>query len=92
MADFLMLMRTEEGDSAQWSAYIDSLLASGCFRGGSALGNGICVSRDDHAGACVTTGFMRFEAGSRDDVLALLPGNPVYEAGGEIEILELVES
>ena len=87
-----MLMKSGEGDSAQWSAYIDSLLGSGCFRGGSALGNGVCVSRVGHSGACATTGFMRFEAGSRDEVLALLPGNPVYEAGGQVEILEMIES
>ncbi len=92
MAEFLMLMKSEGGDSAQWSAYIDSLLGSGLFRGGSALGNGVCVSRDGHSGACATTGFMRFEAASRNDVLALLPGNPVYEAGGHVEILEVIES
>jgi|DEB0MinimDraft_10_1074344.scaffolds.fasta_scaffold76936_2 hypothetical protein len=34
------------------------------------------------------TGYMRFEADSIEEVRALLSGNPLYEAGGRVEILE----
>ena len=33
---------------------------------------------------------MRFEANSIDDIRMLLVGNPAYEAGGAVEIHELV--
>ncbi len=36
------------------------------------------------------TGFMRFEAENIERVQELITGNPVYEAGGEIEVLELL--
>ena len=40
----------------------------------------------------MATGFMRFEADAMTQVRSLLPGNPVYEAGGQVELVELVET
>ena len=87
MADFVMLMMgsASEGD---WEVYIEKLIASGKFRGGSSLGNGIAAIKgqdDDEAGV---TGFMRFSAENLDEIKALLPGNPLFEAGGRVELLE----
>lgn len=75
-----------------WENYIDKLVALGKFRGGSALGNGICVTRNEVDGPCTVTGFMRFEARSLGELRELLQGNPVYEAGGKVEISEIVET
>ncbi|MEM7310269.1 MAG: hypothetical protein AAF682_26575 [Planctomycetota bacterium] len=80
---------------ADWGPYIERLVAIGRFRGGSAFGNGRCVSRDDDddgddGDGDATTGFLRFEAERVEDVLELLPGNPVYEAGGSVEVHALV--
>ncbi len=97
-----MIMKADSiSDVKDWQAYIETLTGSGKFRGGSALGNGIRARKaapdeaddqaDDNRDGCIVAGFMRFEADSMAEVSALLPGNPAYEAGGEIEILELTE-
>lgn len=91
MAEFMMLMKGS-GKAEEWPGYIDKLISSGTFRGGSELANGSCVSKAGSSGECTVVGFMRFEADSKEQVLALLPGNPVYESGGEIEVLEIVLS
>ena len=91
MAEFMMLMKgtSENGD---WNAYIARLTTTGLFRGGSALSNGLCATKPDNHRPCTVTGFMRFEADTIQQIQALLPGNPVYESGGEVELLELIET
>jgi hypothetical protein len=90
MAEFMMLMKST-GPTGDGESYIQKLIATGCFRGGSALGNGICVNKSGGELACVVTGFMRLEVDDIDGARALLPGNPVYESGGAVELLEIVE-
>lgn len=87
MADFVMLMMGSESHG-DWDAYIQRLIDSGTFRGGSSLGHGVSVSRGEQETTSSITGYMRFSAGSIDEVKALVDGNPLYEAGGRIEILE----
>jgi len=61
------------------------------FKGGSAIGDGVCA-RKSGAPASVTahlTGFIRVNADSLDQAKSLLIGNPVFEAGGTVEIREL---
>jgi hypothetical protein len=61
------------------------------FEGGSAIGSGICV-RKSGTSASVTAhlaGFIRVNAESLDQAKSLLIGNPVFEAGGIVEIREL---
>ncbi len=91
MAEFMMLMKGS-GKAEEWAGYIDKLVSSGTFRGGSELGNGSCVSKASADDDCTVTGFMRFEGDSKEQVLALIPGNPVYESGGSVEVLEIVLS
>ncbi len=91
MAEFMMLMKGS-GKAEEWAAYIDKLIRSGTFRGGSELANGSCVNKNVANSECMVTGFMRFEADNKNQILALLPGNPVYESGGSVEVLELVIS
>lgn len=92
MPEFMMLMKSGDhgGSAVDWEQYVKTLSESGMFRGGSALGNGIRVSQDDKNEDCIMTGYMRFEADSIEQVLALVPGNPVIDAGGEVEVLELL--
>ncbi len=92
MAEFMLLMKGEGGANAAWNAYIKTLMASGLFRGGSALANGVCVDNSGQEFDCSVNGFMRFEADDIDQVRALLTDNPLLLAGGKVELLELVQS
>ena len=89
MAEFMMIMK---GNAAtdDWQPYIEKLIATGFFRGGSAFGKGLCVTSTGVGEDCIATGYMRFEADSMDDVQSLLDGNPVLETGGAVEIHELI--
>jgi hypothetical protein len=93
MADFMVLMKAKDGlgQDCNWNDYIEKLIATGKFRGGSSLSNGVAISNKQQIGGPVVTGFMRFEAESREEVQLMLQGNPLYEAGGDIEVLELVK-
>ena len=87
MPDYVMLMMgtASEGD---WDSYIESLIESGKFRGGSSLGNSVAVVKGEEDGVSSVSGFMRFSADNIKEVRSLLAGNPLYEAGGRIELLE----
>ena len=76
------------GSQGDWDSYIERLIESGMFRGGSSLGNGVSVSKEDGDGQCQISGYMRFSAENLNEVRAHLQGNPLYESGGRIEILE----
>lgn len=99
MNEYLLLMHTDApaaaGDSVHtWPAYFELLRAADVFQGGSAIGDGICVAK---AGAPADIarhigGYIRVRAQSLDAARALLIGNPVYEAGGTVEIRELPRS
>ena len=96
MNDYLLLMHgaapAEDGDAAHtWPAYLASLRSSGALEGGSAIGHGICVSKtgDTSDISRHITGYIRVRAESLDAARALVEGNPVYEAGGTVEIREL---
>ncbi len=71
-----------------WGPYIETLLETGKFRGGSSLGNGVAVAKGASDGECQISGYMRFSADNIDEVRQLLAGNPLYEAGGCVELLE----
>lgn len=80
-----------DGRGEDWGPYLEKLKKSGSFRGGSAIGTGVCVRKEgspppitDHL-----AGFIRIEAESLAEAQTLLGGNPVFEAGGTIEIREL---
>ena len=87
MAQFLMIML--EGDSVgDWATYVNSLAEQGRLRGGSSLGNGIRLTKGNADQPCNATGFIRVEASSLEDARSLLRGNPLFEGGGVIELLE----
>ena len=97
MADFIFLMHndyappeSDSGDDA-WGPYIQKLKGLGRFDGGSAIGGGLCVNQ---AGTKVEVsahivGFITVRAESLQEAREMLIGNPVFEAGGTVEIREL---
>jgi hypothetical protein len=93
MPDYLLLMHDDAPDagSDDWAAYIGRLQASGNFQGGSAIGEGICARKSGAAPAITRQlgGFIRIGADGIDHARTLLIGNPVFEAGGTVEIREL---
>lgn len=93
MADFIMLMHrlpdgVAEGD---WDIYLERLGGLGVLRGGSVIGDGASFSKAGRP-ASVTghiNGFVRVAAADLTAARNLLDGNPVYEAGGTVEIRKL---
>ena len=91
MKDYLLLMHAGSKPTGDWGAYIAKLQAAGCFQGGSAIGEGVCATRAS-AKPDVTrhlSGYMKIRANDLAHAETLLAGNPVYEAGGVVEIREL---
>jgi hypothetical protein len=92
MADFIYLMHeAEPADPVAWQAYIGGLNAKGVLRGGSAIGRGMCLKKDGAPPPISShiVGYVRIEVEDMAAAQALLAGNPVYEAGGVIEVREL---
>lgn len=94
MADFMLLMHRDATDpetGAAWGRYLDRLRAEGVFQGGSGVGEGVCLRRTGPPGPLSSHigGYIRIEADDLDHAARLLAGNPVYEAGGTVEIRAL---
>ena len=95
MTEYLFLMHDDAvADDRAWEPYLRGLQQRGCFEGGSEIGGGVCVRRDGASRAMTPrlAGYTRVRAGSLDDARSLLSGNPVFEAGGTVEIPELPQS
>ena len=94
MTDYILLMHNDAAAPVNvegWGPYIAGLQAAGAFEGGSAIGPGACVRKAGPAPAITAQlgGYLRITAGGLDAARALLTGNPVFEAGGTVEIREL---
>lgn len=92
MADFILLMHGDmTGHETGWDAYFTRLNDLGVFHGGSAVGDGASYRQSGTPGPAADhlTGYFRIEAESLEAAQALLAGNPVYEAGGTVEIRSL---
>ena len=79
---------------AAWGAWMEGL--------GSALvdpGNAVGLSKTIHADGSVTeggganpvTGYTLLEAASLDEAISLAKGNPIFDAGGSIEVAETID-
>ncbi|MEQ1616341.1 MAG: hypothetical protein ABL904_26620 [Hyphomicrobiaceae bacterium] len=94
MIEYLLLMHGDEVREVRdddWEPYLQKLKEGGHFRGGSAIGSGECARK---SGALPEismhlSGFIRIEAEGIFQARSLLAGNPVFEAGGTVEIREL---
>jgi hypothetical protein len=93
MADFIFLHHDDaSGDGGlDWDPYLSRLREAGVFQGGSSIGEGECVKKSGDAPEPTAhiSGFIRVTAKDMADARGLLTGNPVYEAGGTVEIREL---
>jgi hypothetical protein len=93
MNDYILLMHNDAPDQSHqdWQTYLEKLQQTGRFNGGSAIGGGTCCNklRSDRDITERLSGYIRVQAESLDDAKRFLEGNPVYEAGGTVEIREL---
>ena len=101
MNDYILFMHgdTSPGrrtpDNDEWAAYFAKLEQAGAFQGGSAIGDGVCVSRSIVPPPDITrhlSGYIRVQAESLSQARDLVSGNPIFEAGGTVEIRELPKS
>jgi hypothetical protein len=96
MRDYILLMHNDVPGGlprprAEWAAYLAKLRDANAFQGGSSIGDGVCVAKSG-LGRPLTrgvSGYIRINAIDLDAARALVSGNPVYEAGGTVEIREL---
>ena len=96
MNDYIFLMYNDANDDGhsrvdEWAAYIGKLQQVGVFQGGSAIGAGICMSKSGTPPGITPqlSGFIRVQPENLNRARALVQGNPVFEAGGTVEIREL---
>lgn len=95
MPEYLFLMHDDAvPDESGWPSYLGKLQAAGVFEGGSEIGKGVCLRKEGLPGALSIhlTGFIRIVADNLDAARNYLAGNPVFEAGGTVEIRELPRS
>lgn len=78
--------RPERGED--WGPYLARLREAGVFEGGSAIGEGRALRRGAPAGSLTRqlTGFLRIRAPNLEAAEGYVVGNPVYEAGGTVEV------
>ena len=98
MNEYLLLMHADAPDSAhaesgeRWGQYLQVLRASGRFDGGSSIGDG-ALCRKGLALVAVSgqlSGFLRVRAENLEHARDFLVGNPVFEAGGTVEVRALL--
>lgn len=95
VADYIVLMHADSvPNEADWGPYLAGLQQAGVLQGGSAIGDGISLRKHGAAKSASThiAGYIRIAADSLDHAKLLLAGNPVFEAGGTVEIRELPRS
>jgi hypothetical protein len=92
LPEFILLMHDDStAEEEGWELYLARLRQEGCFAGGSAIGDGVCLRKSGAPGPLTAhlAGFIRVTANSLHHAKSLLIGNPVFEAGGTVEIREL---
>lgn len=97
MKDYMLLMHDDPKNTAlardplAWDRYLEAVRRTGHFQGGSSVGGGACFARSGTAKGISAhiVGYVRVRATSLDDAKKFLLDNPVYEAGGTVEIREL---
>ena len=70
-------------------------LGSALLDPGNPSGQAKTISNDgsvsDGGGANPVTGYTLLQADSIDDAVTLAKGNPIFDSGGSIEVVELLE-
>ena len=99
MNEYLLLMHSDALDpdlaesAERWERYLSRLRASGNFDGGSSIGMGARFRKGENAVVVAggISGFLRVRAGNLEDASLHLLGNPNFDAGGTVEIRELLK-
>jgi hypothetical protein len=91
MADYIFFMHDDApAEESDWGPYFAKLKSNGCFEGGSAIGDGVCVrKRGEVSPLTSVAGYIRVNADDLNHAKSMLAGNPHFEAGGTVEIREL---
>lgn len=97
MNEYILLMHQDASDSEAaddpelWGHYLAQLRSTGHFDGGSSMGRGerFRKNQPSQPAGSDLSGFIRVRAVSLESAKRFLAGNPVYEAGGTVEIREL---
>jgi hypothetical protein len=99
MNGYIFLMRNDAVDGERsrdedWAAYFAKLRDAGAFEGGSTIGDGICASKTEMPPQITPylAGYILVRAESLARARELVAGNPVFEAGGTVEIRELTRT
>lgn len=98
--EYILLMHQDAPDTAdandptRWIQYLAQLRGTGQFDGGSSMGRGERLRKNQSSQPTGNDlgGFIRVRAVSLESAKQFLAGNPVYEAGGTVEIRELPRS
>ncbi len=92
MTDYIVFMHDDAAHPTEgWDVYLRRLRDAGVLEGGSAIGGGLVARKAGTPAplAAHIAGFIRITARDLDHAQTFLDGNPVYEAGGTVEIREL---
>ncbi|MYN45371.1 hypothetical protein GTP23_09950 [Pseudoduganella sp. FT93W] len=100
MNEYILLMHDDApdpelaNDDDGWAQYVTKLVSTGHFDGGSAIGQGAVFKQDGAhpAASLALNGYLRIRAEDMDAARKFLAGNPVFEAGGSVEIRELLRT
>jgi hypothetical protein len=95
MPEYIFLMHDDASAAdLPWEPYLATLQQRGVFQGGSEIGDGFCMRKTGAAPrpSPHLTGFIRVRADDLDQAKSFVIGNPVFEAGGTVEIRELPRS
>jgi hypothetical protein len=100
MKDYIFLFHDDvpeggaAGAGADWEPYIARLVETGGYVGGSEIGDGACVNKLRAAPPVTANlvGYLLLQAEDMEEAKKLLAGNPLFEAGGTVEIRELPEA
>jgi hypothetical protein len=89
-----VLDSTIADDGQRWETYIAGLRASGQFDGGSSIGPGTRFKKDvaHQPSTAHVTGYIRVRAENIGAAQGFLVGNPTYDAGGTVEVRELLRT
>jgi hypothetical protein len=99
MPEFIVFMHNDvvdrnlANDGQRWGAYLAELKSTGRFNGGSSIGGGLKFKKGSQPAPSELTveGFLRIEAKDEEEARKVLEGNPNYEAGGTVEVRELLQ-
>jgi hypothetical protein len=97
MKDYILFMHNDAPDggkprpAAEWSSYFEKLNAEHVFEGGASIGGGVCMNKSGSAPQISDRifGYIRLRVRDINHAKELVELNPVFQAGGSVEIREI---